>query len=742
MKTRKSKRILTMSLAICLILTTSALASVIGTLIDGYDVYLGAGMELSKGVYWTGSDYRTENYIEYSPSSSVYPVVVSGSKVSNYGNFSSMSGLMENQGKHVIAGINGDYYVVSTNVPLGIVVEDGVLRTSSDTNYAVGFRADGSTIFGKPAQTIAVSLGGQDFTMDAFNKTRSSGGAVVLSSDFGATTKNSGSGIDVVCSMNGTPAVSGTVNLTVDDVVESSGAMSIPAGKAIISVSDGATEGLKNAVNALNPGDAVTLKISCAPGWENVRYAIGSLYKLVTNGKVESGLTTDVNPRSAVGMKADGTVVFYTIDGRQTGHSVGVTMKQLSERMIELGCTEATIMDGGGSTSLNAIYIGDSSASQINKPSEGTQRSVSNYIMLVTDKKPTGVADRLALYPLSTNILSGAKTAFTLKAADANGYSASINTQVELTVTNNLGTISADGTFVAAGAGRGSIVAEGRGLVSAATEINVVKTPDILRVFKEGTSTQVTTLNLSTDSITQLKAQAMSNYVYLTSQDNCYTWSVVGDIGTIDGEGNFTAAHKTASGEIRVAAGEKTVTIPVTVTSPERFDDVIPEAWYYNAVNTVCEKGLMDGVGGRTFAPDGNVSRAMAVMVLYRMSGSPAAEFSPQFSDVKQGQWYANAISWASANSVVEGYGSYFDPDGSVTREQLATMLYRYYGSPAASGDLSGFTDAGTVSIWARNGVTWAAGTGIIGGVTATQLSPTSFASRAQLAIILSRLAA
>ena len=101
--------------ALSLLLTSFALADVIGELIQGHDTYLGAGMELSKGVYWTGSDYETENYIEYTPSTSVFPVVVSGSKVCNYGSYSSMASLLEKEGKHVIAGINGDYFVVKTS---------------------------------------------------------------------------------------------------------------------------------------------------------------------------------------------------------------------------------------------------------------------------------------------------------------------------------------------------------------------------------------------------------------------------------------------------------------------------------------------------------------------------------------------------------------------------------------------------------------------------------------------------
>lgn len=727
-------------LAAVAILSGAAYGAVLGTPVDGYDVYLGSGMELSKGVYWTGSDYRTENYIEYSPSADVYPVVVSGSKVCNRGSFSSMAALLENQGKHVIGGVNGDYYVVATGAPLGIVVENGLLRSSDAGHWAVGFQSDGRAIIGKPALELKLGLGGREFSINGFNKTRTAGSAVLLTSDFSSDTKSSGQGIDVVCSLSGSPSVNGRLTLTVESVSENTGSVTIPEGKAILSIDGAATQVLRESALALTEGQTVILDISCAPGWESVSWAIGSLYKLVTDGKVEGGLANDVNPRSAVGVKADGTLVFYTVDGRQSGHSVGVTMTALAQRMVELGCVEAVIMDGGGSTSLNAIYIGDSSMSQINKPSDGYQRSVTNYIMLVTDKKPTGVAERLALYPLSTNILSGASADFTVKAADAGGYPASPGNDVLLSVSDNLGTIGSDGVFKASGEGKGTVIAEAPGLVSAAVEINVVKSPDILRVYRQGTSSQVSSLSVETGSVTDLMAQAMDSYVYLISEDSCYTWRVEGNIGEINGQGVFTAGEADASGSIVVSAGDSSVSIPVTVRNPQRYDDVPRDEWYYEAVEYAAETGLMNGIGNRRFDPEGEVTRAMVAATLYRSAGSPAVSGDSGFSDVDPNAWYGPAVAWAADRGIVQGYGGRFDPEGNISREQLAAMLHRYMGSPASNGSLSAFTDAGSVSDWAEAAVKWGVEKGVLNGMGDGTLNPGGTALRAQLAAVLMRL--
>ena len=742
MHSKKAIRTISLATALCLVLATGVLAAVLGDLINGHETYLGAGMELSKGVYWSGSDYQTENYIEYSPSSAVRPVVVDGSKLCNYGNFSSMAALLEKEGKHVIGGINGDYYVVANYEPLGIVLLNGELWSSDADHYAIGFTSDGNAIFGKPDLLITLQINGVDYSINAINKTRNEGAAVIYTDDYSAATKNKGDGTDIICAIDGTLGINSTRTLTAEQIITTGGAVSIPSGKAIISVSANASQELKTAIAGLSAGSTATLKISAPSEWANVTYAIGSLYKLVTNGQVESGLPSGIAPRTAVGKKADGSLVFYTIDGRQTGLSVGVTMTQLAQRMVELGCVEASIMDGGGSTSLNAIYLGDSSASQINSPSDGGQRSVTNYIMLITENKPTGKASRLALYPLSTNILNGATSKFTLKAADDNGYATALDRSVNLTADSGLGTISADGTFKAAGAGRGNITANADGLISASVQVNVVSSPDTITLKNEASGTAISSLSVATESNTSLSASSTSNHVSLISQDTCYTWSVEGNIGTISADGTFTAGTQTASGNIIVKASTKTVTIPVTVTNPEKYDDVKKTDWFYDAVKFVSDSSAMSGTADRVFSPNTQITRAMVVTVLYRLEKSPdPGIITASFSDVPDGQWYSKAVYWACSKGIVQGYNGKFDPNAPISREQLAAILYRFSSSPATSATLDQYTDAAQVSSWAKDALSWSVENKIVSGVTENQLSPQSTATRAQVATILYRMA-
>jgi len=750
MHRKRFMRAVALTAAVCIILTTGAFADVLGTKIMGYQSLLGAGMELAKGVYWTGSDYQCENYITYSPNTTVHPAVVSGSKVCNYGNFGSMANLLEKQGEHVVAGMNGDYFVVATNMPLGIVIQNGELLSSDEGHYGIGFNSDGTVLYGLPAINVGVTIDGSAFTFNSLNKNRQDGEAVVYTDAYAYKTNNTGDGTDVVCSLSGTVTPNCKLTLTVENVITTGGSVSIPDGQVILSVSADASDALKAAVAGLKAGSTVTLGISCASGWDKVSCAVGSLYKLITNGQLDGSIPdsdSELAPRTAVGRKSDGSILFYTIDGRQSGESVGITIKTLAQRLLEMGCVEASILDGGSSTTINAIYPGDSAASQVNSPSDGFQRSVSDYIMLVTEAKATGTAKNLQLYPLMTNMLLGANSQFLLKASDENGYAASINTDFSLAATNNLGTIDKTGIFKATTSGAGYITAAASGLTGASVPVNVVATPDTITVSDESSGTKVNAISTEAGAATSLTASATSNHLSLISQDSCYTWAADADIGTISPDGTFTATdsftpgEKSVTGNIAVTAGGKSVYIPVTVTNPVPYTDVTKDAWYYDAVKYVFNNKVMTGTSESAFSPDSTMTRAMAVTVLYRMAGSPEVTATEDFKDVTKDKWFCGAVSWAESKGIVKGADGKFSPDVSITREQLAAILYRYSGSPATSTALSAYKDASKVSSWAKDALSWTVGKKLMSGVTADTLSPEMTATRAQMATILVRLA-
>lgn len=176
------------------------------------------------------------------------------------------------------------------------------------------------------------------------------------------------------------------------------------------------------------------------------------------------------------------------------------------------------------------------------------------------------------------------------------------------------------------------------------------------------------------------------------------------------------------------------------------FTDLDAKAWYHEGVDYALTNGLMNGVGSGKFEPDGQLTRAQLVTVLYRAAGEPdtGKQVNP-FTDVADDAWYTKAVIWAANNGIVNGVAkNTFAPDDSITREQIATMLYRYAGAEAATEDkLSAFPDAAKTSDWAKEALNWAVASGLINGVAdangTASLEPQSTATRAQIATILMR---
>ena len=178
----------------------------------------------------------------------------------------------------------------------------------------------------------------------------------------------------------------------------------------------------------------------------------------------------------------------------------------------------------------------------------------------------------------------------------------------------------------------------------------------------------------------------------------------------------------------------------------EPFDDAGRGDWFYDSVVYVYENGLMDGVSDTLFDPDGTVTRGMIVTILHRLEGEPESDFKLPFDDVKEGQWYAEAVRWAAGEGIVNGVSeTEFAPNAAVTREQLAAILHRYAQhkgydvSIGESTNILSYSDFASISEYAISAMQWACGEGIITGVTESTLEPQGTATRAQSAAILMR---
>ena len=237
---------------------------------------------------------------------------------------------------------------------------------------------------------------------------------------------------------------------------------------------------------------------------------------------------------------------------------------------------------------------------------------------------------------------------------------------------------------------------------------------------------------------------ARGDTVYLTvTADEGYELSTLsvsdrnGNAITLDNEGGGVYSFTMPIGRVTVTATFDKAVIELP------FTDVNADDWFYDPVCFVYENGLMTGTSADTFEPNTSLSRAMLVAVLHRLEGSPAASGS-NFSDVADGDWYAEAVNWAAANGVVNGMGDgSFQPNAAITREQMAAILRnfaQYKGMDVStSGDLSAYSDAASVSSWAEDSVAWAVNQGLISGMTVDTLQPQGLSTRAQVAAVLQR---
>lgn len=223
-------------------------------------------------------------------------------------------------------------------------------------------------------------------------------------------------------------------------------------------------------------------------------------------------------------------------------------------------------------------------------------------------------------------------------------------------------------------------------------------------------------------------------------EDNEYTFRMANCDVTVTV--TFKEEGKTEDKEETNETEETDKTEETTTPETVAFSDVSESDWFYKGVSYVVENGMMNGVGENQFAPNAPLTREMLAVVLYNMEKQPESTGVNPFADVKADMWYTDAIVWANANGIVAGYDdSTFGLGDSITREQLAAILYRYAQmkgyNVTEKADLTGYADSAAISGYAVEAMQWANANGIVNGMTATTLAPQGTATRAQVATML-----
>lgn len=747
------KRAVSLILALALVLslapvTAQAASPAYGNEVWLQDTVLHEGVTLSDNIYWSTyySQLRHEYYMTYTPGQQVRAVTAYGASVCDRITASTAAQTYEAMGYRVVGAINGDFYDTATGYPLGLLVSGGEILSGSSNYYAVGFRADGSAVMGSPNLQITATSRGQTLSLAAINKPRvENGGVTMLTYDFRTdhTTGTTTAGVSVLATiLSGTAAIGGEMLLRVDQVVEDSSALTIGENQVVLTTSlTGYTQGL-TMLRSMLPGETFTVSFTANPEWMGVTEAIGAMYLLVNNGTaIQGGFPSGNAPRTAIGLKANGEVVLYTVDGRQSGYSMGSSMNVLAQRMAELGCVTAICLDGGGSTTMVSATP-DSSVSQlINSPSDGSQRKVSNHLLLIASGTPTNIPHHVYLSASAPVVLAGHTVELTANVVDSAYFPMSGQ---PVTLTASSGVIEGN-TFIAPAQGGTVTITASSGDLSATVDILVIDSPDSMTI-KRGSST-ISSLTMVPGSTAELSVSVVYNHMELETTPADFIWSVDPALGTIDENGVLRTSYTEGKGTITVTKGTSTVTIPLTVDADSPFVDTEGH-WGSAYMAALYHQGILTGVtvGDQLYAyPDQGVTRQEFVVLLSRYMGINTADYASvevPFADMDQvDSWAADAVRAMYSLGIVGGSTvngqQVFDPDSTLTRAQAVTMLGRMQNTEGiVPADLSVFSDAASVPSYALEHFQTMVSLGVIGGNDG-KLDPNGTMTRAAICKIL-----
>lgn len=322
--------------------------------------------------------------------------------------------------------------------------------------------------------------------------------------------------------------------------------------------------------------------------------------------------------------------------------------------------------------------------------------------------------------------------------------------------------IDQNGTVTVTGTGEITVKAVKAGNAEYEQTECAVTFTSVKKPSSSGPSSSVTTYSVTVEDTTHGTAKAdrtraasgTTVTITVTPDDGC----TLDGLTVTDKNGREIAVKDKGSGKYTFTMPASKVTVSVTFTEIGTsysnclrdetcpiwpFTDASTTVWYHDSVHYCIENGLMSGYGNSLFGPNDNLSRAQLAQILYNKEGQPAVTGGSGFTDVADGAWYADAVTWAAANGIVAGYGNGpFGPNDPITREQLVVMLWRYAEFKGCDTTQEGmiireFSDYGSISGYAMDAMTWAVNTGVISGYEDKTLHPQANATRAQVAQML-----
>lgn len=787
------KKKIALLLTLSIFISNSVYASTLGSeLINSNRITIGKGIELYSNTFKSdqkGVGNQTEYYAEYVPNDSVVPVVVTGDAINGKRTIKEVITYMKNNGEVPMLGINASFFSLSSGVPMGHVITDGVVTSMDNrTLSGVGFMADGTAFIDDLAIQTMISFG-EDYKLQIphLNKliAKDTQMVTLFTKDFGKKTGTSTKTLNIVLDTgNNKIKIGEEFRATVSEVITTDAPLDLADGKMVISVNVDGNKWAILLLNSLKAGDEITFNTTANNDkWIDASNGLASEgSRLLTNGNVNENLPNGAAPRTAIGVKADKTVVLYVLDGRQTGYSYGAQEKTLAQRMKELGCVDAINLDGGGSTTIAGVYPGTDENSIINSPSDKALRKVTNFIFLKNLEEATGIAKHAYIYPYSGKILSGSTISLETKAVDENYYSVNV-TDKEYS-TNEYGSVTQDGKLTALGEGRivVNVVADG---ANGTAEFDTYLSPEEIRIYNADNNKELTKIDAHPEDNFRLYAKAFYRGIEMMSSKDTFRWSVSDDTATITEDGILTISPM----------AQKDITLTVSAGKYKRdykidLPDIVDKSKFYpkttiDVVDNVLkitmsaelegidkEKSYLkiDGKKVKLSECETDEVNKNSITVSYpvddfhkiyaetvTVSGYTNIEqyktekisVENIFDDTKN-HWAKDIISYMNSKGVVNGSiengKKLYRPDNKVTRTEFAIMvsnLMGYVPQHYMDTSLDAFEDAKEIPEWALGQVKAVYKNGIINGKennSKLYFEPNSYITRAEAVTIISRI--
>ena len=655
------------------------------------------------------------------------------------------------EGNRVVGAINAGFFNMAEGYPLfllakdNVIVNGGTVSQGSDEYLnvptAFGMTADGKGLIDYFDFGITLKRGGKTEAMSGLNRQRNIYEAVIYTPQFYKThTDTNQYGFEFVVD-TGQEITRNTFGQTLKGKVthikpyNSTERLTIPRTAFVVSMQGGDWHKKYGDVKI---GEEIAVNFSIDNKWKNADYIIASGPMLVKDSKPYIMMSTnswrakEKAPRTIVATSDGGKKVhLITVDGRQS-HSEGMNMVQLANYLVSLGVERAINLDGGGSTTMGIRNYGSNQIVLANRTSNGggAQRAVSTILQAVS-LEPVSVAKHM-LFRIENDIpiLEGNGSRITVSLVqDKNRNSLPIDGHI--TLSSQHGTLTTNGmSYQTTKAGDDRIYVMHDGTVVNSFPVKTVAGPTTMtiaegdRTLKEGEQLRFT--------LKDIKDDTGQNILYDERQ---VKWSVEGDIGSIAGNGTFTAKNAGAKGKVVATLGNQSVAVNVTIAKKGLFTDVPPNHRYEKELAYLVQHNYINGYPDGRFLPDNPISRQHAALILTKVLQLDTTNVQdPGYKDVPKGHVYYNEIAALTTAGIISGADGYFNPQNNVTRAHMSKMIVEAFNLTGSNDKV--FTDV-SQDFWAYDYIQTLVHNGVATGYLDQSFKPGQAISRIHFSVFL-----